>query len=168
MRMHVRHTFFALLIPAVMLLPAGNTSAGEAHVRFVNPQDYTDASMDGVYRADQRVLGMVERHLQGLAGRCLPAGQTLDIQVFDIDLAGQYEWWRGAGYHDVRVMREITWPRIDLAYTLRKGDGKTVETREQVSDMQYLWSSGFVRTDSRPLPYERAMLDRWFEQRFCG
>jgi hypothetical protein len=156
-----------LVFPLLTILTASNTSAGEAHIQFVNPQNYTDASIDGMYRPDPRVLEVIEQHLQGLATRCLLPGQTLNIQVFDIDLAGQYEWWQRAGGHNVRVMRDTTWPRIDLAYTLHASDGNTTEVREQVKDMVYLKGSSFVRTNSAPLPYERAMLDHWFEKWFC-
>jgi len=165
---HLRHFILALLFPAAGLLPGGNAGAGNAQIRFVNPQEYTDAAMDGAYRTDPRVLSLLERHFQSLAARCLSPGQTLNIQVFDIDLAGQVEWWRRGSGNNVRVMREITWPRITLAYTLHGDDGRAAEAREQVSDMEYLWAGGRMRSESEALPYERAMLERWFAQRFCG
>ena len=65
-------------------------------------------------------------------------------------------------------MREITWPRLDLAYVWRNADGNILgEGREQVKDMSYLWRSAFVRNDTDYLPYEKAMLRDWFELRFC-
>ncbi|MET0961923.1 MAG: DUF3016 domain-containing protein [Noviherbaspirillum sp.] len=142
-------------------------AAGGVQVRFIDPQHYTDARLDGYGATDERVLRTLERHLQELGGRCLDAGDTLDIQILDIDLAGQQEWWRRSGARNLRVMRDVTWPRIRLAYALRRADGEIIESRERLSDMNYLWSSAYVRTDSMELPYERAMLSSWFSQSFC-
>jgi len=168
MRTHLRRFTLALLLPVAGPLPAGNADAGNVAIRYVNPKDYTDAAMDGANRTDPRVLTILERHFQSLAARCLPPGKTLNIQVLDIDLAGQVEWRRGGSGNSVRVLREITWPRITLAYTLHGDDGRVAEAREQVNDMDYLWAGGTARTQSEPLSYERAMLERWFLQRFCG
>jgi hypothetical protein len=149
------------------LMLASASAAGEVQVRFVEPERFTDAHLDTHYGTDIRVLQIIEQHLQGLASRCLGSDQKLEIQVLDVDLAGRQEWWHRAGAYDLRVMREITWPRIDIAYILRREKVGVVEARERISDMNYLWNSAYVRGDSVPLPYERIMLTNWFERTFC-
>jgi hypothetical protein len=131
----------------------------------VAPERYVDAGDYGI-RA-QRNLESIERHLQALGQRCLSAGQSLDIRVLDIDLAGRHEWWRPGAY-DVRIMRGITWPRMDLQYTWKDENGRLLaERRERVSDIDYLSRSAFVRFDSDPLVYDKAMLKEWFDGRLC-
>ena len=77
-------------------------------------------------------------------------------------MPGQHEWWRDRGY-DFRVMRDITWPRIDLQIAWRdRGGALLAETRERVLDMEYLTRSAFVRGRSDPLVYDKAMLTDWF------
>ncbi|RXZ44566.1 DUF3016 domain-containing protein [Crenobacter cavernae] len=148
---------FAVLAPA---------AHSEVTVVFVEPQHYTDGG-EGGYRYDRSTLNTLERHLKTLGGRCLKEGETLVLRVLDVDLAGRYEWWRRAGY-DVRVMRDITWPRLDLEYVWRDASGRVLgQARERVSDMSYLWRSPYVRNDLDPLPYEKAMLRDWFDRRFC-
>lgn len=149
----------ALMLP---LMPAFGAVA-EVTVTFVEPRHYTDA---GAYDAAYE-LRTLERHFTQQGQRCLAPGEKLELQVLDVDLAGRREWWRGRGY-DARVMREITWPRLDLAYVWRDGSGKLLgEGKARVADQNYLWRSGYVRVDSDELPYEKAMLRDWFEQNFC-
>lgn len=134
-------------------------------VHFVAPQDYVDAGGYGVER--ERNLSALERHFVQLGARCLPADQTLELRVLDVDLAGREEWWHRAAY-DVRVMRDITWPRLELEYVWRDAAGAVLgEGRERVADMSYLWRNAWVRDDPDPLPYEKAMLRDWFAARFC-
>ena len=138
---------------------------GGVTVTFVNPEHYTDAGRHG--RDTERNLRTLQSDLENLGARCLAAGETLDIQVMDVDLAGREEWWHRPG-GDLRVMRGITWPRLDLHYVQRDASGAVLrQDRERVLDMNYLWRSAYVRFDTRPLPYERVMLQDWFARRFC-
>lgn len=153
-----------LLCGLALMLPALPATA-DVTVQFVEPQRYADAGGYGIEA--QRNLASIERHLLSLGKRCLPAGQRLDIRIFDIDLAGRHEWWR-AGAYDLRVMRSITWPRMDIQYVWTDEQGQPLaDQRERVSDIDYLTRSAFLRFDSDPLVYDKAMLDEWFERRFC-
>jgi hypothetical protein len=152
---------------ATAFLTISLPAAAGLQVQFIEPERYTDAHLDRSYGTDERVLQIIERHLQGLAGRCLGPGDALQIRVLDIDLAGQQEWWNNAGSYNLRTMREGTWPRISLAYSLGRSNGENTEARERVSDMNYLGNSIHVRADGMPLPYERVMLTDWFERKFC-
>lgn len=150
-----------LLLILVPALPA----AADVAVHFVDPQRYTDI---GGYGTDaERNLNSLERHLKTYGARCTRPGDQLDLNVTNVDLAGRREWWHGSGY-DIRVMRDITWPSIELSYDWRDAGGQVLGAgRERVSDMNYLWNSAYVRNDSDGLPYEKAMLRDWFDRRFC-
>jgi hypothetical protein len=151
-----------------LLLAGTQVCAGEIQVRFVHPDTFTDSQLKANFAGpDPVVLQTITNHLQGLARQCLQGSQTLDVRIHDIDLAGQVEWWHRAGHRDLRVMREVTWPRIDLSYVLREEHGSSSEAREKISDMNYLSNGYATRIATAPLPYERAMLTRWFEARFC-
>lgn len=158
MRAHLFAAGFGLLLG---LAPV----QAEVSVAFVEPERYTDL---GNYGYDhERNLRTLEHHLKTQGGRCLQQGQTLALKVFDVDLAGHYEWWHRSGYQ-LRVMRDITWPRLDLQYAWRDAEGNVLgQGRERVSDMSYLWRSAYVRSDRDELPYEKMMLRDWFERRLC-
>lgn len=150
----------------LLLLLVAPAAPAEVTVSFVEPQRYIDA---GSYGDDaERNLGALRRHLETQGERCLGAGERLELTVFDVDLAGRNEWWHRGAY-DLRVMREITWPRLDLAWVWRDAAGEVLgEGRERVADPTYLWRSSYVRNDTDALPYEKAMLREWFDRRFCG
>lgn len=167
----MRHPSARLVLQSALcvgfLFAGGITSASETKVSFIQPENFTDARLDRPSGgADRIVLNTMQRHLQQLGGRCLPAGQALDIRIHDIDLAGQVAWWHGPS-GQTRVMSEATWPRIKLAYSLQEGAQSGAETRQELSEINYLMESPYVRAESTPLPYERAMLTRWFEREFC-
>jgi len=63
-------------------------------------------------------------------------------------------------------MREITWPSIDLTYTLSQPGKPAQQVEERVSDKMYLSRPGRVASSSDRLYAEKAMLDDWFRQRF--
>jgi hypothetical protein len=134
-------------------------------VTFVEPKNFTDAGyLHWVASEKDRaeVQHDIEQHLQGLAQRKLQPGQSLKIEVLDIDLAGRFEPLRFRAANEVRVMRESTWPRIKLRYTLSQGDAVTASREEVVSDLNYLGSINRYPSGDR-LRYERAMLDHWFD-----
>lgn len=155
---------FACAVLGAACLTAAAPAAAGLRVEFIAPERYTDAHPDHFQGTDQRVLQILEQHLQAWASRCLPSTAELPIRILDIDLAGRKDW---SGMHHPRIMREITWPAISLAYRLHRSDGKVIEAGQRVTDMNYLSNSAYLRSDSMPLPYERLMLDNWFEQTFC-
>lgn len=149
---------------ATACLTAAAPAAAGLQVEFIAPERYTDAHLDHVHGTDQRGLQILEQHLQQWASRCLPSTAELHVRILDIDLAGKKDW---SGIHHPRIMREVTWPGIRLAYRLHRSDGKVIEASQRITDMNYLSNSAYLRSDSMPLPYERLMLGNWFEQTFC-
>lgn len=165
--MRIRFLVAGLGLCLVAAAAAADVRAPAAvQVQFVGAEHYTDAGERG-YGADRPTLRALERHFTTLGARCLQPGETLALTIHDVDLAGRNEWWHRGAY-DLRVMRDITWPRIELDYVWRDAEGRVLgEARERVADMSYLWRSAYVRNDPDPLPYEKAMLRDWFERRFC-
>ncbi|RZL93402.1 MAG: DUF3016 domain-containing protein [Variovorax sp.] len=149
---------------AAIVVAAGASAAASAaalSVVFVDPDKFTDAVYSHPQGTEQQraeVLRDIERHLRQLAERGLPAGDALRIEVLDIDLAGWFEPFRFRTGTDMRVLRDITWPRIKLHYTLTCGDRVIASAEEQVTDLNYLMtgrsgpSSRLEATASRPSP----------------
>lgn len=159
--------FLARRLLATSLLAAATTGAvaGGLVVRFVNPEKYTDASYSQPVATESdrnQVLRDVEQHLQRLTERGLPSGDTLAVDVLDIDLAGHFP----PGGADVRVVTDVTGPRIRLRYTLStNGQPPTPGGEEVLSDLNFMVPSNRYPSSDR-LRYEKTLLDRWFAQRF--
>jgi hypothetical protein len=154
-------TLFALLLIALAARPA----AAAVEVSFLHPEDYTDAGRYDGAKADPGTLAALARHLQRLGARGLKSGQTLKIEILNIDLAGRFEPWHAAAY-DIRFLRPITWPRIALRYELSDAAGTVSRAEETVTDLDYQMRTR-AASSSDPLRHEKAMLDEWFRQRFA-
>lgn len=135
-------------------------------VTFVHPEHYSDAALrSGRAEASAALLDDIRRHLERLGARYLEPAQVLKVDVLDIDLAGRFEPWRPLS-SDVRVMRAVDWPRIDVRYTLEEGGRILVHAQESIADLNYQMRPA-ARLSSDPLRYEKAMLDDWFRTRFA-
>jgi hypothetical protein len=143
--------------------PLSVEAAGSVDVTFTNPQRYRDIG-DRYASRRSRVLKEVESYFNYLGDRYLKDGQVLSIEVLNIDLAGQYEPWRFE-FRDVRIMRDITPPRLKLRYALVDRGKLLMRAEENVTDMTYLWGAGSIYGDQR-LGYEKKMLREWFRRRF--
>jgi hypothetical protein len=134
-------------------------------VRYKDPQHFTEARRSaGVHmeRADA-YLEPLRVYIAQRAARVLAPGQRLEIVVTDVDRAGEYERWRGPDYDDVRIMRDIYPPRIDLDFTLYGADGKVLRSGHRtLRDAAFLDSGSPADQDS--LRYEKALVDLWLRK----
>lgn len=154
------------LLASSSLAQTAQTSSVE--VNYDKPEHFRDASLDsnGYERgADEQVMKELRSYLQSLGKRYLPAGQTLRIDIRDIDLAGRFEPWHPQAY-TIRFMRDITWPSIDLHYVLSQQGQAVSQADAHLTDKMYLQRPGRRATSDR-LYAEKAMLEEWFRKQFA-
>lgn len=97
--------------------------------------------------------------LQRQAERSLPADQSLQVTLRDVDLAGDYEPGR-ADMYDIRVIKDIYPPRIELDYRLADASGAVLREGEAtLRDTGFLQGAGPMGNDS--LRFEKRMLRDW-------
>jgi hypothetical protein len=150
-------------IPLLLALLAGAAhAAGTVQINFVQPERFADVR-DGSMSRDQN-LAVLKQHLEAAAAPYVADGQTMKIDVLDVDLAGEPS--QRFRLHDVRVMRGRTdWPRLSLRWAL-DAPGQTARGGEaMLSDMAYLQRLSGARYDGA-LHYERRMIDEWFAKEF--
>lgn len=156
----------AAIAVAVSASVSAAAFAAALSVVFVDPDKFTDAAYShrhGTGQERAEVMRDIERHLRQLVEGGLAADDALRVEVLDIDLAGWFEPFRFRTGTDVRVLRDITWPRIELHYTLTRGDRVIASAEEQVLDLNYLMTVNRYGSSDR-LRYEKAMLDDWFSR----
>ena len=148
----------AALLPLALIVWTPAHGAGTVEVRWVDPAQFSDVSRDPIAR--ERELHSLGRYMSQL-GRRLPDGQTLLIEVTDLNLAGEL---RPFGWRDARVLRGgADWPQMELRYTLQSG-GRTLKIGQtRLADMNYFFS---LRSDD--LGYEKRMVERWFKDEFVA
>jgi len=150
---------------APLAVAAVTPAESSVSVTYVNPEHFTENRMYG--RQDQlnRIdyLAQLKAYLIKRGQAVLKPGQSLHVDITDIQLAGAYEPWRGPRWDYVRIMRDIYSPRIDLDFKLAGQDGNVLrEGKRVLRDPGYLYSgAGLPATEGSPLYYDKALLRRW-------
>lgn len=158
-------TYPKALLLCIAAAAAGTALAGTVTVSFTDPARFADA---GSSPWDKEAnLQALSAHLEELGKRYLPAGQSLTVEVLDVDLAGDTRPARIRGA-EIRVLKgRADWPRIALRYTL-SADGRVIRSGEEtLSDMDYL---DRVRTGypQGALYHEKRLLEQWMRSRFAS
>ncbi|WP_347264850.1 DUF3016 domain-containing protein [Nitrobacter sp.] len=146
---------------AVNVLSPVSSNAG-VNVRFVGQGRYTDADSFNTSRAS--VEAALRSHLDRLGKRYLAPGQTLNIDIVDVDLAGYLQPWR-YGASNLRVVTGATPPRIELRYVLTERGRRTRRGEERLTDINFEMNPS-ARLSSDRFVYEKALLDDWFRRTF--
>jgi hypothetical protein len=141
--------------------------ASRAEVTFSDPEKFTDAA-DGQRGSDfgrDGNLAELRNYLMQRANSYIPEGQKLIVTITDVDLAGEIEPWRSPRMQDVRIIKSIYAPKIDLTFKLVDANGAVVkegkrELRDQTFDMNIYPN----RND--PRVYEKALFDDWLRSEF--
>ena len=156
---------FAQLL-AGSVAAVGALAAGTVQVSYVQPERFADI---GRARSDRdETLNQLTRHFETLGARWLSDGQTLKVDVLDVDLAGELRPFRHTG-QDIRVLKgSVDWPRIKLRYTLESTGQPARSGERQLQDMAYLQRIGSygIYGGNGALNYEYRLLNDWFESEF--
>jgi hypothetical protein len=151
----------SVLALLALLAVGGVQAAGTVQVSFVDPDRFADVR-DRAFTREQN-LDALKKVLAEAASPYVADGQTLKIEVLDVDLAGETR--PGAHVTDLRVLRgRADWPRVTLRWSL-EGAGTARSGEAVVQDMAYLQRTPPPLAYGH-LVYERRMLGEWFRQQF--
>ena len=136
-------------------------------VRWGDPAEFTELRYSPNRRQASQGDWVAElgAYVARRIARVLPAGERVDVEVLDVERAGEFEWW-GSMNDDIRVMRPIYAPRMRVQFRRFGSDGQVVAEGERtLSDIAYLDGPQPV-SSSDPLRYEKRMVDRWVQREF--
>jgi hypothetical protein len=156
------------LLGAVHFGPAGAAvTAPQARIAvvFEQPQHFTDVKYAKADHNTNALLGEFYTFMRKVGARYVPEDMQLEITITDIDLAGDFEPWRGPQFDHVRIIRAIYPPRISLTFRLADSSGQVVKAGTRVlHDIAY--QTRLVRPLDDYLRYEKDMLRDWFRNEF--
>ncbi|HUC98852.1 MAG TPA: DUF3016 domain-containing protein [Candidatus Polarisedimenticolaceae bacterium] len=154
-------TFLAALGPFSSQAEQEGTS--KVSVVFVNPETFTDAGYSKIERSSPAILLQLQRFIVETATRQLPESLHLEIKITDIDLAGDFEVFRGPQFEHVRVNKSIYPPRIVLDFRVLDAGRQSVRHgHRELSDLNYQLRVVSQRED--PLRHEKELLQDWLKQ----
>jgi hypothetical protein len=150
------------LVAACALYGADAPMTSSTEVNFDHPDKFTDIK-DQMYPTDsgqQVILDTLRDFLVQDAKRYIPQGCKLAITFTDIQLAGQFEPWRGPRFDQTRIITPLYPPRFKFNWTVTDASGKTIK-----QGTEDLWDTSFylrVTLDpDDPLRYEKSILSDW-------
>lgn len=159
------------LTPAALALSCAmvalHADAARVHVDWINPADFSDLrqSMCVTDSKPDEWLGDLATYVQHRAEKWMAAGQHLQVTFTDVMRAGVCEPWHGPRWDEVRIVKDIYPPRMDLHYVLTNADGTIVRKGDaKLRDLSFLHRG--TPTSNDPLRYEKRMLNDWLRGEF--
>ena len=169
--MHILLLLLTTLLSAVSIgsactdIATASGPAARIALIFVQPQHFTDVRYSKAEPNSVALLSELHTFMCKMGERYVPADMQLEITVADIDLAGDFEPWRGPQFGHVRITRGIYCPHISLEFRLTDRNGSVVSTgQRQITDIAY--QERFVRQPDDYLRYEKDILRDWFRNEF--
>jgi Protein of unknown function (DUF3016) len=141
--------------------PADQTDK-RVEVIFDHPEKFTDIKGDSMDSPKGRdvMLDQIRDILETAGAGVIPAGQKLTITFTDIDLAGEYEPWRGGQWSDVRIIKDIYPPHFVFSYKLTDAAGAVLkEDKVDLRDLTFMMRVTISRDE--PLRFEKDILNDW-------
>jgi len=142
-------------------------NSDQVSVSWTDPAQFTEARYGRPFRQPEPEIWLTEfqKLVVKQAGAVLQPGQHLDVRITDVDLAGQVEPFRGSAATDVRVIKSIYPPEINLTFTLTGADGQVIEQGERkLRDAAFLDRGSASRSDS--YRFEKRLLTDWISKEF--
>jgi Protein of unknown function (DUF3016) len=154
------------LLASGCAMPSSNPEQGSrVAVTFVEPEKFTDAKRSEMERSSAGVLGELHRFMITTGERYIPTDRRLHVSVTDIDLAGDFELFRGPNFDHVRITKGLYAPRIVLEFRLTDDAGGIIkEGKRDLTDIDYQLRSAYPREDY--LRYEKDILSDWLRDEF--
>jgi hypothetical protein len=137
-------------------------------VNWINPEKFSDIRpATGTRKSYQeRVIKGLDNIWADLATK-LPPGYSMEISIKDVDLAGDVNPMYRVNNTEIRVIKDIYFPRMTLDYVLLDANKQPVkqETDVKIKDMGFMTSSKMNHKHKyQEFTYEYAMLKRWFDK----
>ena len=167
--MKKRKLMGSLTAAACGLALGAGAQAATVAFEYMDPNDFRDirATDSGQKKFEQHVLKEIEAHFEKEAA-ALPEGQTLEVTIKDVDLAGDIEYFHRYYPFGLRVVRNVDFPRMEFSYVLRDANGDVIRRGdEDISDMSFRFNTLTDRTRD-PLDYERQLISQWYDDTFRG
>jgi hypothetical protein len=153
--------------PAVVFAQGEVEVVTPVQVSFFEPEKFTDIGRS--YNATQRDregdLNVLRDHLVRQASNYLPPGYRLEVTFTNVDMAGEFEPWRGARWSDVRIVKDIYAPRLALTFRVTDADGNVVrEGKRDLRDSAFMSRLSINRDDA--YRHEKELLNDWLRSEF--
>ncbi len=151
------------LLAAALLALVPMSEAATVEVSWKDPQEFRDILTvnDNQLRFQERVMTELEEEIRDETLGRLEEGQSLKVEVDDLDLAGEIEYFHPNYPFGLRVVRNVDFPQMTLSYELRAADGTLLKSgTRHIADLGFRFTT-LIGNDRTPLRYEKQMIKEW-------
>ena len=150
-----------------LVLVAGCTAAAPVDesparisIAFIEPEKFTDARRAELEPTSTGIVGELQKFIITTGARYIPENMKLNIRITDIDLAGDFELFRGPQADQVRIVKGLYPPHIVLEFEIIDSAATVVKSgKRDLTDINYQLRSVYPREDY--LRYEKDILRDW-------
>ena len=169
MRLHLLAATAAMLLAACATTAPVSSGPGQLDAEGPVQVSWTDpASFSEITRGRDRMETLrgtwvreLALYLRGAAADKLQPGETLEVELLDVDRAGDYEPWHGPDADDIRITRHIYPPSVVLRFRHQDASGRVLaEGERRLRDSGFM-SRALTHRSTDPLRYEKQLLDDW-------
>jgi hypothetical protein len=154
-----------LLIAGCAAAAPMDAPAPRISVTFIEPENFTDAHRAELEPTSSGILRQLEKFLIETGARYVPDNMKLNIRVTNVDLAGDFELFRGPQADQVRITKGLYPPHIVLEFEVVDRTEKVVKSgKRDLTDINYQLRSVYPREDY--LRYEKDILRDWLRAEF--
>jgi hypothetical protein len=154
-----------LLIAGCAAAAPMDAPAPRISVTFIEPENFTDAHRAELEPTSSGILRQLEKFLIETGARYVPEKMELKIRITDVDLAGDFELFRGPPADQLRITKGLYPPHIVLEFEVVDGTGKIITSgKRDLTDIDYQLRSVYPREDY--LRYEKDLLRDWMREEF--
>ncbi len=142
-------------------------NSDQVHVTWTDPAEFTEMKFGFQFQQPKPEIWLTEfqKSLVKRGEKVLMPGQRLDVTITDVKLAGRIEPFRGGAGGDVRIVKSVYPPEVNLSFTLTGADGQVIDSGERkLRDVAFLDRGARNRSD--PYRFETRMLTDWLEREF--
>ena len=141
-------------------------TAKPVSVTWQNPDNYRDirASSSTQKKYEKHVFTSLGNYMQKEAAKVLAADQSIQLTIHNLDLAGDVTMGPRFQASDVRVIRSLYPPMMDIEFKILDGNGKVIaQQRDKVKNMGFMQHSA-VQHRNQAFNYDKAMIKRWISK----
>ena len=125
-------------LPAHIPSSAAADAAARVSVVFIEPEKFTDMRYSEAERYSPAILLQLQRFIVETGAASLPEPLRLEIRITDIDMAGDFELFRGPVRDQVRVIKGVYPPRIALEFRVIDAAEQSVAVgKRNLTDIDY-------------------------------
>jgi len=164
----------AIPLTGVLLLGSVSTAAlpdpvtyqsPKAEIIFQHPDKYTDIkdAFTSTEKGEKGNLDILGNYIVELANHLIPDGYKLTMVFTDVDLAGDFEPWRGPQADDIRIIKDIYPPDYKFTWKVTGPAGQVVKQgNEDYRDIDF--QMHFSIDYTTPLKDDKAEFQNWMDE----